>query len=220
MVKRTKYMQMKEKLYFLLYNKIKRDRFQKENANPANRNAVVFFGDSITDNCNLKKYYPQYKALNRGISGNTTTDLLARMNVSVFDAKPSRIVLLIGINDMMNEGKKPDEVAINYEKILTELQTKLPQTAIICQSVYPGWDGDKTKVKFGLVFPIAYLAEDILALNTRIAEICKRHNVTYVDTHSLLEMEDHTMNPAYSFDGVHPNDAGYQVVCKELQKYL
>lgn len=219
-VKKSKCRMMKEKLFFSIYNKMKRKKYQKENADSFNQNAIVFFGDSITDNCELKKYFPEYKALNRGISGNTTADLLSRMDVSVFDANPSKIILLIGINDMMNEGKKPGEVAKNYESIVKQLKERLPKTELICQSVYPGWDGDKTKVKFGLVFPIAYLAEDIVSLNKMIAEICTRLHVTYADIHSFLRKNDNTMNPEYSFDGVHPNEQGYQVIAKELKKYI
>lgn len=219
-IKKSKYMQMKEKLYFLIYNKLKMSKYRKENADPANQGAIVFFGDSITDNCGVKKYYPEYKALNRGISGNTTTDLLGRMDVSVFDANPSKVVLLIGINDMMNEGRRPEEVAENYEKIVKQLKERLPKAELICQSVYPGWDGDKSKVKFGLVFPIAYLAKDIITLNSMIQKICQWYGITYVDIHSLLRNSDNTMNAVYCFDGVHPNDQGYQVITKEIKKYL
>lgn len=219
-LKKSKYMQMKEKLYFIIYNKLKKNKFQKENADPANQGAIVFFGDSITENCDVKKYYPEYKALNRGISGNTTVDLLGRMDVSVFAVNPSKVVLLIGVNDMMNEGKRPEEVAENYEKIVVQLKKNLPNTQLICQSVYPGWDGDKSKERFGLVFPIAHLATDIVSLNKMIQDICTRHDVPYVDIHSLLKNSDNTMNPAYCFDGVHPNEQGYLVITKELKKYI
>ena len=96
-------------LFFRVYNDNKRKRYAKENQK-IQGHPVVFFGDSITDNCDLEKYYPGIYAFNREISGNTTEDLLKRMKVSVYDAHPSKVVLLIGINDMMNEGYRPKAV--------------------------------------------------------------------------------------------------------------
>ena len=110
---------------FRVYNDNKRKRYAKENQK-IQGHPVVFFGDSITDNCDLEKYYPGIYAFNRGISGNTTEDLLKRMKVSVYDAHPSKVVLLIGINDMMNEGYRPKAVAFRYREILWRLKKYCP----------------------------------------------------------------------------------------------
>lgn len=211
---------VRDSIYFVYYNWMKRSQYRKENANESNYGAIVFFGDSITDICDLNRYYPEYKTLNRGISGNTTRDLLKRIDVSVFDAKPSKVMLLIGVNDMMNEGKSPDNVAVNYEKLVKQIRERLPEIELICQSVYPGWDGDIEKTEMGMVFPIAHLADDIVSLNKKIADICERYHATYVDMHSILKESDNTLITTYSYDGVHPNEAGYDVITTELKKYL
>ena len=206
-------------LFFRVYNDSKRRRYAKENRK-IQGHPVVFFGDSITDNCDLEKYYPGIYALNRGISGNTTEDLLKRMKVSVYDAHPSQVVLLIGINDMMNEGYRPRAVAFRYREILWRLKKYCPDAQIICQSVYPGWDGDPSKADRGQVFPIAYLAEDIVELNGYIKKLCEKHGCAYVDVHSCLKLEDDTMDHSCSFDGCHPNDEGYRRVSAVLRPYL
>ena len=64
-----------------------------------NKGGIIFVGDSLTDNYNVYEYYKGYDVYNRGIGGDTTIGLLKRMNESVYDLKPSIVVLLIGIND-------------------------------------------------------------------------------------------------------------------------
>lgn len=206
-------------LFFEIYNRRKRKRFKKENAG-IKGNPIVFFGDSITDQCKLEKFYPGKNVVNRGISGNTVTDLINRIDVSVCDAHPSKIILLVGINDMMNVKKTPGETAECYEKLLGQLRNKCGNIPIICQSVYPGYDAVKNKKNKGMIFPLAGLATDILELNKQIRKLCKKYGCTYVDVHSKLKLEDNTMMPAYSYDGCHPNEAGYQVVSECIVKYL
>jgi lysophospholipase L1-like esterase len=219
MSEQSKLQEIAGKLYFAFYNANKRNHFKKENQTLTG-NPVVFFGDSITDYCDLKTFYPEYEAVNRGISGNTTTDLLCRIQVSVYDAHPSEVVLLIGINDMMNEGNRPTEVAPRYEEIVKQIREHCPQTKLVCQSVYPGWKGDKDKADGGRTFPLDGYADDIIELNGYIQEICTKYGCTYADIHAVLRQEDNTMVPDYSFDGCHPNADGYRVISAELKKYL
>ena len=80
------------------------------------------------------------------------------MKVSVYDAHPSKVVLLIGINDMMNEGYRPKAVAFRYREILWRLKKYCLDAQIICQSVYPGGTEIPPRRIGGRFFPIAYLA--------------------------------------------------------------
>ena len=72
----------------------------------------------------------------------------------------------------------------------------------------------------GQVFPITYLAEDIVELNGYIKKLCEKHGCTYVDVHSCLKQEDNTMDHRCSFDGCHPNDEGYRRISAVLRPYL
>ena len=218
-------------LYFTKYNKDKRKRFEKENEMHAKAaedgtekvGPVVFLGDSITDFCDLEKFYPGLNCVNRGISGNTTKDILDRMKVSVFDASPSMVVMLIGINDMMNEGRSPEDVAGDYERIVCYMADRLPGVPVILQSVYPGWDGDAEEAKKGptmQAFPIAYLKDDIKALNEMIREIADEYGYVYADVYSRLVTEEGLMNPEYSVDGCHPVEAGYKAAAEVLRPLI
>lgn len=72
----------------------------------------------------------------------------------------------------------------------------------------------------GIIFPLKYLANEIIELNGYIKELCEKYHCTYVDIHSHLKEDDNTMNPAYSDDGCHPNEEGYKVISKVLKDYL
>ena len=82
-----------------LYYISKVDNFRKENKTLP-RGGVVFVGDSITDFCDLDKFYPGLNAVNRGIAGDVTYGVLRRMEESVYALAPELVVLLIGINDI------------------------------------------------------------------------------------------------------------------------
>lgn len=206
-------------MFFAYYNAKKRKMFKKENQT-IHDHPIVFFGDSITDRCDVKKYYPDKTILNRGISGNTVTDLMQRMQVSVYDAHPSKIVLLIGINDLMNIKRSAQETAEKYEELLRLLISHCKDIPILCQSVYPGYDAEKNRKNKGLVFPLQHLASEIVTLNGYIKELCRKYHCTYIDVHTHLKNTDNTMISTYSDDGCHPNDAGYKKISDILKAYL
>ena len=94
------------------------EAFKLENANFAH-GQTVFIGDSLTDGCALDVFYPGLSTAvyNRGIGGDSTAGVLKRLEFSLFDIKPSRIVLMIGINDI--NGMVPNsKILENYGKIL------------------------------------------------------------------------------------------------------
>ena len=96
--------------------------YQQENEQYADYEIdVAFLGDSLTDGYDVAKYYPQFKTANRGIGGDTTHGLEARLQVSVYDLKPKVAVMLIGANN-------PETMFENYESILMGLRENLPDT--------------------------------------------------------------------------------------------
>ena len=165
---------------------------------------LLFFGDSITEFCPLKKYYGEYEPFNSGISGNTTQDLLDRMEVSVYAYQPAALVLLIGVNDIINEGRNADEVAGNYRQILQELKEH-GVDRILAQSCYP---------TFG---EYAYANQEIVLLNEKIMCLAEEYGCMYVDVHAALK-DPHSgeLQAGYSRDGLHPNEAGYAAVSEVL----
>lgn len=97
---------------------------------------IVFAGDSITE------YFPIHEMLisnfplyNRGVHGINSLQLLEHLHTQVLDLRPSKVVLLIGVNDL--KIRHPEEVCETIETIMATIQQKLPETEIILLSVFP-----------------------------------------------------------------------------------
>lgn len=169
--------------------------YQQENEAYADYEVdVAFLGDSLTDGCDLSVYYPQYKTANRGIGGETTIGLEYRMQVSAYDLKPKVVVMLIGGNNL-------DTMFDNYENLLKGLQTNLPQTKVILVSLTAM--GRQWAYKNSLA---AYQ-------NVKIKLLAEKYGFAFVDVFSLLlNTETNEIRGEYTVEGVHLNDAGYQVL--------
>ena len=181
--------------------------FEKENPDLTDVD-VVFLGDSLTDGCDLNKYYPLFSAVNRGISGDTTDGLLARLKVSAYDVDPTGVVLLIGVNDI-SRGVKPNELSDNYEKIITGLQENLPDTIIVwCSMTALG--GKSAKYN-----------DTVIICNQKIKLLAEKHGCVFVDLFTpLCDVETREIKEEYTTDGTHLTDAGYQVVSREINNAL
>jgi lysophospholipase L1-like esterase len=182
----------------------------KEQNKSVLKNGIVFVGDSITQDYPLQDFYPWCVVYNRGIGGDTSVGLLKRLNESVFDLEPSKVVLLIGTNDFGVLNAKVSEVAKRINQIVETIHLHLPNTKIILESVYP--------VNISLSDSIRYRSnEDIIELNKLLAFT---KNVTFVDIASLLMDEDGNLNPQYTVEGLHINAQGYRVISSALAPYI
>ncbi len=189
------------------YYNTKVDSFEKENPT-LNDVDIVFLGDSLTDGCDVKKYYPEYSSVNRGISGDTTDGLLNRLKVSAYDVEPTGVVLLIGVNDI-SRGVKPNELSDNYEKIITGLKENLPDTIIIwCSMTALG--GKSAKYN-----------DTVIICNQKIKLLAEKYDCVFVDLFTpLCDADTREIREEYTVDGTHLTDAGYQVITREIKKAL
>lgn len=171
---------------------------------------VVFLGDSITDFCDLAYYYPGLNAVNEGISGETTWDILERMERSVYAREPQVVVILAGINDLFL-GAGAETVVNDLSAIVQGIAQRLPETEVIVQSLYPvGLELDADGTVTG----------QVRAVNARLAEMADRYGYRYADVYSAMQTEEGYLEPAYADDGLHPNDAGYQAARPVLTRAL
>mgnify|MGYP001623032780 CR=1 FL=1 len=173
----------------------------------------LFLGDSITDFYDLDKYFEGMPVVNSGISGDTTLDILDNMKERVYDYKPDKVILLIGTNDLIHN-ISVEEVISNIEEIITKIKENEPKADIYVQSIYPvndNLDEEMVSVRDN---------EDIMKINDSIEKYCQDHDCTYINMYDLLTDEDGNFNEEYTEDGLHPNDKCYEVITKELKKYL
>ena len=174
---------------------------------------IVFIGDSITQNYRLDKYYDnmQVKCYNRGISGDRTDWLLYRLQTSLFDLSPSKVILMIGTNDI-NSQMTAEDISKSYQKILELISTNLPTAEVYCMSIIPQNLNYSDK---------AYeFNQKIIATNNQIESLAQKYNYEYVDLYNKLKDENGLLNQKYSKDGLHLNNKGYQIWTNEMKNIL
>jgi lysophospholipase L1-like esterase len=168
-------------------------------------NAIIMVGNSITAGGKWKEYFPAENIENFGIDGDNSYGVLNRLDV-VIAKKPSKIFLLIGINDI-NNNCSDGQVIDNYKLILWKMRQKLPDTEVYVQSVLP----TNGKIRNN---------EDIKRLNVEIKRITILTKNTYIDMYTKFLGADGNIKPEYVTDGLHLNEAGYIVWVKELSIFL
>ena len=189
---------------------------KKEILNPN----VVMLGDSITDFYDLDKFYgSEMLIVNSGINGNKTEDIINNIRNRVFAYNPSKIFLLIGVNDILYDEATPDKVMEQIDEIVMEINNKLPNTKIYIESIYPvnnEWkDNHDNRVK-----DEKEINSTIIMTNDRIEEYCEANDLKFIDLYPDLLDDNGVLNHDYTDDGLHPNENGYKVITEILKKYM
>lgn len=161
---------------------------------------VVFLGDSITDGWRLNEYFPGRDFVNRGISGQVTSQMLARMQPDVVERRPRAVLVLGGTNDIAR-GTPLSTIQKNLTMIadLAEFHRITPLFA----SILPVSDYHR-KVTPGR--PPAKIAE----LNAWLKSFCASRKFPYVDYYNAVVDGAGFLGKDLSDDGLHPNPAGYR----------
>jgi len=173
---------------------------------PVDSKRVVFMGDSITDGWRLDQYFPDKPYVNRGISGQTTPQMLVRMFPDVIDLKPAALIILAGTNDIArNTGPETAAMIEENFQAMTELAQAHGIKVILC-SVTPIADYGPNKMSEGR--PPA----DILKINAWLKDYAERSHSVYADYFSALADESGMLKAGISRDGLHPNADGYKLM--------
>jgi lysophospholipase L1-like esterase len=168
---------------------------------------IVFFGDSITDNWGRKAgtFFPGKPYVNRGISGQTTAQMLLRFAQDVVHLHPAAVVILAGTNDVAeNTGPCTDEqIEDNFRSMVAI--AKQNHIRVILASIPPA---DHFPWKPGIE-----PAARIRTLNAWLKRYAAEQHVVYLDYYSVLATPEGAMKPDLAIDkAVHPNSAGYDLM--------
>jgi lysophospholipase L1-like esterase len=173
---------------------------------------VVLMGDSITEfwETNDPEFFAKTGYIDRGISGQTTQQMLLRFRQDVINLKPYVAVILAGINDIAeNTGPIALEDTMGNIISMAELAKANKIRVVLC-SVLPAnafWWNEK-------VLP----ADKVIALNVMIKDYAKKNNITYIDYYSPMVNDQKGLDKKWADDGVHPNLTGYRLMEPLLEK--
>ena len=212
-------------LFVMLFNKISYaqdwanlKRFQQENSElllpKANEHRVIFMGNSITEGWLTirPEFFKNKPYVNRGISGQTTPQMLLRFRQDVINLKPSTVVLLAGINDIAeNTGPSTIEMIANNIISMAEL-AKANQIKVIICSVLPANNFPWRKG----IKP----AEKVRKLNLILQLYSYKNKLAYVDYYSAMVNDSHGLKKELGEDGIHPNKKGYLIMEPILEKAI
>src|SRR5215472_1781157 len=168
---------------------------------------VLFIGDSITDSWGRKygKFFPGKPYINRGISGQTTPQMLIRFRPDVIALRPKVVVILAGTNDIAgNTGPTTIEAIEDNLKSMSEL-AKVNGIRVVLSSVMPVCDYINPQTA-------RRPPEKIRALNAWIKDYAAKSGYVYLDYYSAMLDDQQMLKKELTYDGLHPNDAGYELI--------
>lgn len=169
---------------------------------------VVFMGDSITDSWPLAEAFPGQPYVNRGISGQTTAQMLVRMYPDVIALQPAAVVILAGTNDIAgNNGPQSIEMIEQNLMAMVEL-AKVHNIKVILCALTPISDKANPGRKQSQSRP----PSDVLKLNAWLKEYAMKNRLRYVDYHSAVADARGDFRTELTDDGLHPNAQGYQLM--------
>jgi lysophospholipase L1-like esterase len=169
---------------------------------------VVFMGDSITDFWRLNEYFTGRDFVNRGISGQTTTQMLGRFKQDVLDLKPKAVLILAGTNDIAR-GIAAGAIEDNLS-MMGDL-AKARGIKVLFASILPVSDYHKAE---GPRFEMTknHPPFTIQQVNIWLKEYCRKEGFAYVDYYSAMADANGQIPADQSDDGLHPNAKGYRVM--------
>jgi acyl-CoA thioesterase-1 len=193
-------------------------RYRADNATliapAAGEKRVVFYGDSITDAWarHPDEFFPGKNYVGRGISGQTTPQMLVRFQQDVVHLKPAVVVILAGTNDVAgNTGpSSPEMIEDNFESMVAIAKAngiKVVISSILPASHYP-WK------------PEVQPAEQIRAMNVRLKALAAREGLVYLDYYTPMTNEQGGLDPELAADGVHPTAKGYAAMSPLAEKAI
>lgn len=173
-------------------------------------NGTVFLGDSITQDYNVYEYFMHKNVYNRGIGGDTTKGVLKRLDESVFQIKPSQVVILIGTNDFELLDATAGEIHQRTIEIVKHIKKFDSGIEILLLSVLPVNQtiDSKTVGKRN--------NRDIYLLNQLNQSI---EHVKFINVYDEM-LDENGLNSKYTLEGLHLNQLGYEVITKIILQYL
>lgn len=169
---------------------------------PSDSSDIIFLGNSITNGCEWCELFSDPHVKNRGINGDTSRGVRDRLQ-STLKGRPSKVFLMIGVNDIAN-GASPDSVINVMKQIIDRTASLSPSTRLYVQSILPIND------TYNIFWGHMDKSEQIKEYNAKLEQLCKERGVEFIDlySHFCIPGTD-KMNLSYTNDGLHLMVDGY-----------
>lgn len=196
-------------------------RYREENKN-VKYGQTVFTGSSLMEMFPINKLLAEHNdstiIYNRGIGGFVSRELLEVIDVCATDLKPSKIFINIGTNDLSDSRIPISELMENYDKIISEIEAKLPEAIIYLMAYYPvNYEAAAENMKECLKIRNN---EKIRTANAEVKKLAEKHGQRYIDINKNLMDEQGRLKAEYTIEGLHINEDGYRAVYDDIMVYV
>lgn len=196
-------------------------RYREENKN-VKYGQTVFTGSSLMEMFPINKLLAEHNdstiIYNRGIGGFVSRELLEVIDVCATDLKPSKIFINIGTNDLSDSRIPISELMENYDKIISEIEAKLPEAIIYLMAYYPvNYEAAAENMKECLKIRNN---EKIRTANVEVKKLAEKHGQRYIDINKNLMDEQGRLKAEYTIEGLHINEDGYRAVYDDIMVYV
>lgn len=187
------------------------EKVEMFNKLPVRKGAIVFVGNSLTDAGRWNDIAPELPILNRGISGDISFGVVARLD-EIIRHQPKKIFLMIGVNDL-KRGVPTSYIIKNYYRIVEKVRKESPKTKIYLNSILP-INESKLIEAFKSV-----KNTDVAILNAALKKIAaEKENIQFVNLHEILTDKKGQLREEITPDGIHLEVAAYIEVVDYLKK--
>ncbi len=196
--------------YLQKYEALNQELKKTEN----NGDRIVFLGDSITEfwSVHLPEFFTKNPYHNRGISGQTSPQILLRFRADVIELKPKKVVILAGVNDIAgNTGYASLQMICNNLYSMIELAHVHQIQVVLCSILPANFLPWKTKEN---------PSQKIKELNQILSNYAQKNNIQFVNYYPHMVDQNDGMLANYTDDGVHPNKNGYQIMTNIITQAL
>lgn len=187
-------------------------KVEPESEPEIDNSVYLFLGDSITNQYDVDKYYPELNVVNSGINGHTTDDILGDLKNRVFQHNPTDVILLIGINQVHSD--EVEHIVDDTIDIITKIKEHDENIEIYVESIYPvntvmegslakGKDNNKVKI-----------------INEKMKQYCEENNIAYIDVYNDLLDENGNLKEEYTEDGLHVNSEAYKIITSKIKEVI
>lgn len=191
-------------------------------------NKSILYGKTVFTGSSLMEMFPINKLLeengddtiiyNRAVGGFVSAELLEALDVCVLELKPARVFMNIGTNDLSAPCISILQLMECYDKILTKIETELPETEIYLMAYYPvNYEAAAEELKACLR---VRTNEKIMQANAEVEKLAGKHGQKYIDINEKLKDSQGRLKAEYTMEGLHINEEGYRAVYEDIMAYV